>query len=48
MHQGKRCQRRTPTQTFMESFGIVKQKIMENGSDWVFDSSQLQCYSLQF
>jgi len=40
-HQGKRCQGRTPMQTFMDSLELAKQKNLDNGNDGVFDTCQL-------
>lgn len=40
-HQGKRCQGRTPKQTFMDSLELVKQKNLDNENDEVFDACQL-------
>ena len=40
-HQGKRCQGRTPMQTFMDSLELVKQKNLDNKKEEVFDACQL-------
>ena len=40
-HQGKRCQGRTPMQTFIESLDLVKQKNLDNKNTQVFDTCQL-------
>jgi len=40
-HQGKRCQGRTPMQTFIESLDLVEQKNLDNKNAQVFDTCQL-------
>ena len=40
-HQGKRCQGRTPMQTFIESLDLVEQKNLDNKNTQVFDTCQL-------
>ena len=40
-HQGKRCQGRTPMQTFIESLDLVEQKNLDNKNTQVFDACQL-------
>jgi hypothetical protein len=40
-HQGKRCQGRTPTQTFMDSLELVKQKNLDSKDDEVSVACQL-------
>lgn len=40
-HQGKRCQGRTPMQTFMDSLELVKQKNLDSENDEVLVACQL-------
>ena len=40
-HQGKRCQGRTPMETFKEGLTLLKNKIIDNENDGVFDTCQL-------